>query len=48
MYTWEITQKIAEAQSRHINDFSYIDNNGERIIVHIDDHKDICVDTDLL
>jgi len=45
---WDLTQKIAEAQKQHVNDFSYVDSTGRRVEVHILDHKDMCVDTDLL
>ena len=44
---WEITRYIREARERHITDFSYIDENGDRVIVHMEDYSDYPIgDTD--
>ena len=48
MYMWEISKRIAEAQQKDIERFSYTDYQGKNVRVNIIDHSQFCVDTDLL
>jgi len=38
--TWEITKYIKEARERHVTDFSYLDEDGEKVEVHMEDMSD--------
>lgn len=44
----QIYDRVLEAQAMELSDFSFIDDQGKRVEIHLLDHRDEWCETDLL